>query len=142
MARPNLGLAHVDRLPGGAEEKFRLKVVLATISGELLVEEACDELDVGPTQFANLRREALLGALEGLSPRPGGRPRKVPEVSLAEVQALRQRVAELERERELMRARLEVAMLPLLTRPKSASGAKGRVRRTPPAAGAAADPPS
>lgn len=130
MARPNLGLEHVDRLPGDPEDKFRLKVVLATISGEMLVDEACDELDLGPTQFANLRRKVLLAALEGVQPRPGGRPRRDAAVSPEDVEALQEHVAELERERDLLRARLELAVLPLLqSHPKS-----GRRRKQKPQA--------
>jgi transposase-like protein len=120
----------VDELPGDPELKFRLKVVLATITGELLVAEACDELDLGPTQFANVRRQALLSALDGLRLRPAGRPRRTANVTPEEVSALRRRVAELERERRLLLAKLEVALLPLLQqRPKSN-------RRAPPAAAA------
>ncbi|MFN8827788.1 MAG: helix-turn-helix domain-containing protein, partial [Planctomycetota bacterium] len=38
------------------------------------VADACKELGVGPTQFANLREQMLQGALDALEPRPVGRP--------------------------------------------------------------------
>ena len=46
MARPNKGLGHVDALAGDKETKWRLQIILATMSGEMFVEEACDALEV------------------------------------------------------------------------------------------------
>ena len=107
-------------------------LVLATLTGEMLVSEACDELDLGATQFAHLRRRALQGAADALAAQASGRPRRAIDVTPEELDALRQRVEELERERVLLAARLELAMLPLLQqRPKS------RRRRAPDARPAA-----
>jgi hypothetical protein len=114
MARPNKGLDHVDSLEGDPESKWRLKVILATLTGEMLVEEAYEELEVGPTQFANLRRQTLQAAVDGLVKKPGGRPRKETSMSAAEVAALQLRNAELEREIAELRARVELALLPFL----------------------------
>lgn len=121
MPRPNKGLGHVDNLEGDPDSKFRLKLILATLSGEMLVDEVCDELDLGPTQFANLRRQTLQAALDGLKPRPGGRPRKEPEVSVAEMEALRVRNQQLERDLAEMKARVELAILPFLGKGKRGS---------------------
>lgn len=118
MGRPSKGLAHVDTLRGDPDSKFRLKAILATLSGELFVDEACEELDLGASQFANLRRQVLQGALDALEPRPAGRPHKEASVSEQEVETMRARIAELERDAELLRARLELAVLPLLRRPR------------------------
>ena len=98
MPRPNKGLGHVDALKGDEESKWRLQVILATLTGEMLVEEACEELEIGPTQLATLRRRALQGALDALVPRAGGRPRKEVTVTIEEVAALRARNTELERQ--------------------------------------------
>jgi transposase-like protein len=114
MARPTKGLDHVDDLQGDPDTKFRLKTILATITGHLLVEEAADQLDVGPTQFANLRRQMLQGALSALELRPGGRPRKVVEISEEEIKALRAENAKLQRELQEVRARVQLAVLPLV----------------------------
>src|SRR5262245_44623798 len=114
MPRPNKGLDHVDALDGDPENKWRLKVILATLTGEMLVEEAYDELEIGPTQLASLRRRALQSALDGLVPRAGGRPRKEVTVSAEEVAALRARNAELEKQLTELRARVELAILPYL----------------------------
>ena len=137
MARPNKGLEHVDALPGDPELKYRLKLILATISGELLQCEVYDELDLGPTQFANLRFKVLGGALAALEPRPSGRPRKVVDVTPEEVEAMRQRIVELEREVTLLRARLELSEVSLLQSPRSPkSGRKTPRAQSPPSAAA------
>jgi hypothetical protein len=114
MGRPTKGVDHVDGLQGDLETRWVLKVVLSTLTGEMLVEEAYEELGLGPTQFANLRKQALQAALDGLRPKPIGRPKRLTTCTEAEVDALRRRIAELEREAQLQRARLEVALLPLL----------------------------
>lgn len=121
MARPNKGLGHVDSLEGDPENKWRLKVILATVSGEMFVDEACEALEVGPTQLANLRQQALQAALDGLVRKPGGRPRKEVVVSPVELDALRTRNMQLEREIAEMRARVELAILPFLGKGKRGS---------------------
>lgn len=129
MARPTKGLAHVDGLQGELEDKLRLKVLLATLTGEMLVDEACDELDLGPTQLANLRKQALQGALDALAARPAGRPRRVVTVTHEEVAAMQQRIVELERDATILRSKLELAILPLLKGPR-----RSKSRRKAPAA--------
>lgn len=121
MARPNKGLGHVDALKGDPETKWRLQVILATLTGEMLVEEAYEELEVGPTQLANLRRRALQGAVDALGSRATGRPRRDATISPDEVAALRKRNAELERQLTEMRARVELALLPFLEKPTGAA---------------------
>ena len=125
MPRPNKGLEHVNALDGDPESKWRLQVILATLTGEMLVEEAYEDLEIGPTQLANLRRRALQGALDALAPRATGRPRKEATISADEVVALRKRNAELERQLTDMRARIELAMLPFLEKPPGAPRRRG-----------------
>jgi len=105
-------------------------VLLATLTGEMLVDEACDELDLGPTQLANLRKQALQGALDALEARPVGRPRRVVTVTHEEVEAMQQRIVELERDATILRSRLELAILPLLKEPRRSKSS----RKAPPAA--------
>jgi hypothetical protein len=102
---------YIDELDGAAEDKRRLKVILATGSGEARLFESCKTLEVGETRFRQLCRQALQGALDGIKPKPPGRPGKA-------LTADTQRVAELERvlaekELELRQAlvREEVALI-------------------------------
>jgi transposase-like protein len=92
----------VDQLPGSAEDKRRLKVIMETMTGELRLLEACRILDVSPQRFHQLREEALQGALAGLAPRPKGRPRQPPTPE-------QQRIAELEKELALAQLELRAA---------------------------------
>lgn len=118
MPRPNKGLGHVDGVQGDKETKWELKVILATLTGEMLVDEAYEELGIGPTQFANLRKQALQGAHDALLAKPVGRPRRVTTRTSEEVEALEDRIVELERDAAMLRSRLELAILPMLKEPR------------------------
>ena len=121
--RPPLGLGHVDSLPGDACAKERLKAVLATLTGDLTVPEACEKLSISETRFHDLRRTALQAMLEGLAPKPPGRPREQAEDE--EVQRLRQEHAWLTEELEIARVRTEIAMRnPSLLRPPAPAAKK------------------
>jgi hypothetical protein len=90
----------------------------------MFVDEAYEELGVGPTQFANLRKQVLQGALDALEPRPVGRPRRASQMTDDEVEAMQERIVELERDAKILRTRLELAVLPLLQeKPRPKSGA-------------------
>ena len=65
----------VEGLSGSDFAKKRLEQVLRTLSGELTIEEACAELNIGRTRFYDLRQELLEDMVERLEPRPAGRPR-------------------------------------------------------------------
>lgn len=112
MVRPNKGPEHVAALAGDPQAKRRVRAILATMCGISSVLEACDELGIGPTQWANLRIQMLEGCIAALGPRPLGRPPHVTTVATDELEATRQRLAELERENVILRARLELATLP------------------------------
>jgi len=121
--RPPKGLAHVDSLPGDKGSKERLKVILSTLTGDLEVKEACSRLTVSETRFHDLRRLALEGMLEGLAPRPPGRPPKEEEPK--KVRDLRREVEWLREELEISRLRTEIAMWkPSLLRDPAPSGEK------------------
>ena len=107
MARPNKGAAHVDDLKGSQRSKRRVKVILATLSGEMSVADACKDLGVGPTQFANLREQMLQGALDALEPRPVGRPPVAATPTPADVEDLEDQLIELSGENALLQAKLD-----------------------------------
>lgn len=105
MARPNKGAAHVDDLKGSQRSNRRVKLILATLSGEMSVADACKELEVGPTQFANLCEPMLQGALDALEPRPVGRPRVAATPTPADVEELEDQVIELAGDNALLQAK-------------------------------------
>jgi hypothetical protein len=123
----------VEKLQGPADVKRRLEVILRTVAGACRVQEACEELGVSEARFHQLRQEALQAALDGLTPRPAGRPAAPPADP---------RVEELQRQNEALRlellaaqAREEIALvLPRLAQggeaaPEDAAGKKARRRR-------------
>lgn len=113
MARPPSGPRLVHTLEGEDEAKLRLEVILGTISGELTIREACQQLGVGEARFHQLRRRALQAALVDLEPHQTGRPRRAEPAPEAErVEALERRVQELETEQIALELREELATLP------------------------------
>ncbi len=132
--RPPKKLGHVDALPGDEATKDRMKAILATLTGDLSVPEACGRLGVSESRLHELRHVALTAMLEGLAPRPPGRPPKEPEES-EEVRLLKAQRAWLEEELEIARTRLEVALVnPSLLRdpisiPPGKGGSSAKKRR-------------
>src|SRR5262245_55503213 len=110
VGRPPEGLRHVDRLEGPDELKERLRVVLATITGEMTIDEAADALGVGPSRIHEMRREALQGALAGLAPGLAGRPRSEPDPVAEDVRQLEQKIGELEEDLQAALVRTELAL--------------------------------
>ena len=114
--RRTLGVGHVDSLEGAPEDRERLRTILLTITGELTVKDASSGLGLSPARFAELRRQALQGALSGLAPGRPGRPRLVRD-EVGELEELREKVGWLEEELQCSRLRTEIALsLPHLLR--------------------------
>ena len=111
--RKPAGAKLVDGLEGSDVAKERLRAILRTLSGEATIEEACSELNLSRSRFCDLRQSVLAEMVGELEPRPAGRPRQEPEVS-EEVQALEEKIAQLEVRLKVMTARAELnAILPL-----------------------------
>lgn len=108
--RPNLGARHVAGLCGSEDAKSRLSAVLRTLTGETSLKDACLELGIGPSRFAEIRTEALLGALSALEPKPAGRPPSRSEKDPV-VDELESKVASLERELKVAEAHAEVTTI-------------------------------
>ena len=128
--RPIIGVDLIERLDGPRAMRRRVRIVLATIAGSLTIAQACAELGIGRTQFHKLRWRVLDGALEGLRPRPAGRPRHQPLES-PEVQQLQARIRELEDALKTTALRSEIALtMPhLLDRAGRKKKGAGRARR-------------
>ena len=97
LGRKPQGAALVSALPGSEHTKKRLTLFLQTMSGQCSAREACQELEICESRFFAQRAEWLEESLALLEPGSPGRPAKpalLPEP--AEVDALRERVRELE----------------------------------------------
>ena len=107
--RPPLKSALVDALQGPQETKQRLRVILATVSGELTVAEACEHLGIGETRFFDLRRQALESALAGLAPGEPGRPAQTETPDAAKVKQLQKQLDDVKYELYTAKVRAELA---------------------------------
>ena len=133
--RPPERLRHVDRLEGPGELKQRLRVILETLTGDRAVADACEQLEVCEARFHALRKDALEGALAGISPGRAGRPRKEEPSPPGRVSELEEEVMVLkdDLERANLRADLALAMPDLMRTVPIHEGKKGdhraKVRR-------------
>jgi len=129
--RPPLKLQHVDRMPGSKEARRRLKILLATLTGEKTVVEACSELGIGESRFHDLRNEFLNKGVEALEPRPLGRP-PAPEPTELEKENLRlhRELSQLKLELQGALIREEIAVvMPHLLKPSGAQKNKDRKKK-------------
>jgi transposase-like protein len=107
--RPPLKSALVDALPGPEEDKRRLRLILATVSGELTVAQACEQLGVGETRFFDLRRQALESALAGIAPKEPGRPQQQESPEAARIRELQQQLEDLKFQLYTSKVKAELA---------------------------------
>jgi len=107
MARPTGGVKMLEPLPGTPEAKARLSAIVATMSGEKSIPEACAELRIGEARFHEMRKEFLAEALGLLERKAAGR--KVAQTPPEGTPG--KRVTELEEEVETLRIELEAARI-------------------------------
>jgi hypothetical protein len=88
-----------------------LEVILETISGQLTVAQACQQLGVGESRFHQLRNQTLQATLETLEPRPLGRPAKPTSSEQAEVDVLQAELHHLRTELELAQVQLKLTRI-------------------------------
>jgi transposase-like protein len=140
MSRPPEGVKHVERLEGPEDVKWRLRVLMETLVGRKSVLEACEELGISESRLHEMRREALVGALGALMPKPAGRP-ATSETTTAREKELETRVQELEVDLQAALVRTELALaMPDLFRRQGKKNPRGRRTpgakpRTPPGSG-------
>jgi len=119
------GPEFVNKLNGSASAKERLQVLLETLAGERRIGEACDRLGISEPRFDQIRIESLQAALSALEPQPAGRRPRPTVTDEAEVQRLRERIAQLEGERQAALVRAEIAV----TLPQVNAGAEKKTPR-------------
>lgn len=118
--RPPKGPRLVDGLDGSAAAKERLRVILETVAGERSVEEACEDLGMGPAAFYKLRERTLADALHSLEPRQVGRPKRTSSPEQEKIEALQAELFEVKKDLQAARIREEIAVvMPHLLRDKS-----------------------
>jgi hypothetical protein len=99
----------VEELDGAPEEKQRLQIILDTVLGDARLFESCTTLGLGETRFRQLRQLALQGALDGIKPKPPGRPSRA--TTPERVGELERLLAEKEQQLRQALVREEVALI-------------------------------
>ena len=127
--RPPQKSALVDAISGPEETKNRLRVILATVSGELTIPEACKQLKIGETRFYDLRAQALEAAFKGILPGVPGRPSKEETPEQAKLREMQQRLDAMEL--ELKTAEIKVELAQGLAAPSDQSEPVQKKRRHP-----------
>lgn len=105
--RPNKGVEHIESLDIPPQQKLRARLIVETLSEKKSVAAASKEMGVSPGRFAQLRTRYLLKGVEGLAPRPVGRPPR--RESDETVDRNRREMEELKK--KLARAEAEAAVL-------------------------------
>lgn len=119
--RPAQRIALADKVEGSEQAKARLKVLLQTLSGELSVIDACQQLGLSEARFHELRQEWLRTACAALEPKPAGRPKEQTPEAEAELRRLQQENQNLKLHLRAAQIREEIALvMPQLLLPKQA----------------------
>jgi hypothetical protein len=99
------------RLEGSPSARQRLKVILESITGQLTIPEACEQLGIGESRFHDLRNQTLQATLESLEPRRLGRPPKPTSPEQAEIDALKEELRRIHFELEVMKMQFNLARI-------------------------------
>ncbi len=124
------GPALVRRLTGSPQAKLRLEVILATITGALSVEAACQKLGIEQSMLFRLRSAVLEAGLARLEPQPRGRPPRPSSPEQDRCLNLMQRIEELETELKMAAVRDELSRI--LPRAESAIASEKKTTPGPP----------
>lgn len=128
--RPPLGPGLADRVEGSAPAKERLKIILATIAGQVTVAEACEKLGVNEARFHELRTEWLQASVALLEPKPLGRPATQVSPEVTEIASLKLQVQELKIDLRAAQIREELALLmPHVLQPRKGLAAEDDRRK-------------
>jgi hypothetical protein len=103
------GIALVERLDGSSQAKERLEVILATIAGQLKINEACARLKIKPARLHQMRTTVLQASLARLEPRPAGRRPHQPTAEESHSQDLERQLRELSSALKIAEMREELA---------------------------------
>jgi hypothetical protein len=109
VGRKPTGPALAQHLEGSERAKKRLELILATIAGQMTIDEACSCLGIKAAMFFRLRTEVLEAGLARLEPRPMGRPSQKPTAEEFRCGELSEEVEQLRAELQLAEVREEVA---------------------------------
>ena len=89
MGRKPLSTEHLRRVQGSSHAKERMRVFLETLGGKITVDEACQQIGIGDSQFHQVRHRWLQEAVALLEPRPSSHPPHEFDAAYAKAELLR-----------------------------------------------------
>ena len=104
-----MGAKLAQHLDGSEVAKRRLEGILATITGELSIPEACQQLGISEARLYQLRTAVLEAGLSCLEPRPAGRPARVEEPGAVRIAELQEQLEEAQWEQQAAEVRAVIA---------------------------------
>jgi hypothetical protein len=122
------GIEQVAHLPGSAAAKRRLEVLLANLSGQLTVAEACAALGLHESRFFELRKRWLAESVLTLEPERPGRPAHVLTADQQQIAALQDDLGGLRWKLRAAELREELALAGLLRQTPARSARKKKER--------------
>lgn len=112
--RPVLGPELVNNLTGSQRAKQRAQVIIATLTGQMTIPQACVQLDICESAFHKLRTRTLQEMVEGLEPRQVGRPPGQVNPEQQRIDELTGQVGQLQFQLQAARVREELALAGLV----------------------------
>ena len=129
MGRKTTGAAIAQTLGGSALAKKRMEMIIATLSGELSVGEACEVLSINEAMFYKLRNRYLEESVALLEPRKTGRKRADPTTEEATIALQQKEISQLKLALEAQRIQTEIALVAPHLLQASSKKKKGRSGR-------------
>jgi hypothetical protein len=116
--RPPAGPEIVNNAEGSEQARKRMQVFLQTISGELTVAQACEQLGLSEARFRELREQIVQAAVSSLEPKAPGRPPQQKSPEQQRIEELEAQVQELKIDLRASQIRAEIALvMPHLLKP-------------------------
>lgn len=104
-----MGAKLAQHLDGSEIAKLRLEGILATMTCELSIREACQQLGISEARLYQLRTAVLEAGLACLEPRPLGRPPRVETADVVELAQLKEQLEGAQREQKAAEIRAVIA---------------------------------
>lgn len=104
-----MGAKLAQHLDGSEVAKQRLEGILATITGELSIPEACQQLGISEARLYQLRTAVLEAGLSCLEPRPLGRRAHVQSVDAVQIAELKEQLEDAQWEQKATEVRAVIA---------------------------------
>jgi len=111
LGRKTMGPKLAENAAGSALAKQRLRLILETVSGQIPIPQACEELGISEAMFHKMRTRFIDEAAGLLEPRKSGPKAEEISPEQAKIERLESQVRELSIDLEASRIRTELALV-------------------------------